>query len=128
MTYFFILSPLTRVVIGVIAPPLLVTLCFQLFAPLAAMMCAHVNLHAALLFLLIPTCCGSTICSIIHLTSGDIYSGVSIEIGCLVCEVGFKVSLLEGLTPFEQSVKRIHSGIQLVIASISRICVLSKRL
>eukprot|EP00928_Gymnodinium_smaydae_P001791 TRINITY_DN10646_c0_g1_i6.p1 TRINITY_DN10646_c0_g1~~TRINITY_DN10646_c0_g1_i6.p1 ORF type:complete len:519 (-),score=41.71 TRINITY_DN10646_c0_g1_i6:445-1959(-) len=102
MTYFFIPSPVTRVVIGIAAPSLMFTLGVQLFVPMAVSLYEHTNLHAALLLLLQPLYWGATMCSIIELTSDDFVTGASIVLGCLVFRISFKVSLLHGYTLIDQ--------------------------
>eukprot|EP00928_Gymnodinium_smaydae_P009450 TRINITY_DN13542_c0_g1_i1.p1 TRINITY_DN13542_c0_g1~~TRINITY_DN13542_c0_g1_i1.p1 ORF type:complete len:297 (-),score=28.74 TRINITY_DN13542_c0_g1_i1:39-896(-) len=69
MTYYFISSQVTRVVIGILAPSLMFTLGVQLFVPLALKWYEHTNLHAALLLLLQHLYWGATMCSVIELIS-----------------------------------------------------------
>eukprot|EP00928_Gymnodinium_smaydae_P001793 TRINITY_DN10646_c0_g1_i8.p1 TRINITY_DN10646_c0_g1~~TRINITY_DN10646_c0_g1_i8.p1 ORF type:complete len:364 (-),score=28.37 TRINITY_DN10646_c0_g1_i8:445-1509(-) len=114
MTYFFIPSQMTRVVIGIAAPSLMFMLGVQLLMPMALLLYEHTNLHAALLLLLQPLCWGSAMCSIIELTANDLITGVSVVLGCSVFQVSFKVSLLHGCTPIDRIFVRTRAFLRLV--------------
>eukprot|EP00928_Gymnodinium_smaydae_P001792 TRINITY_DN10646_c0_g1_i7.p1 TRINITY_DN10646_c0_g1~~TRINITY_DN10646_c0_g1_i7.p1 ORF type:complete len:567 (-),score=50.78 TRINITY_DN10646_c0_g1_i7:445-2145(-) len=122
MTYFFIPSPMSRVVVGIVAPSLMFTLGVQLFVPVAISLYEHTNLHAALLLLLQPLYWGATMCSVVALTSDDLVTGASIELGCLIFKNMFKVSLLHGYTPIDTVFVRTRAFVGLVTSCVA-VCI-----